>query len=79
MNPAAPSEPSRSSQESCPFTIRAMTLWPRLDRRALWRCGCDAHRIAAYVSRRTSLPVEVIAAMLEEGDRSEPGPSFFFG
>jgi hypothetical protein len=79
MEPDAPSAPSHSSQESCPFTLRAMTLWPRLDRRALGRCGCDAHRIAAYVSRRTSLPVEVIAAMLEEADRGDTPPSYYFG
>ncbi len=46
---------------------RALALWPRLDRRVLSRCGSDVHRIARYVSRRTSLSVDAIEAILERG------------
>ena len=43
---------------------RAMALWPRLDRAALRRCRNDAHRIAALVARRTTMPPEAILNML---------------
>ncbi len=69
----------RPAAETCTFTQRALLIWPRLDRRTLARCGCDARRIAAYVARRTSLPVEVITAILEAGGRADREPSFFFG
>ena len=42
----------------------ALALWPRLGRRALSRCGHDPRCIAAVVSRRTSLPPEVIVRIL---------------
>jgi hypothetical protein len=79
MNPPAPSPNSRPAAETCPFTRRAMAIWPRLDRRTLARCGCDPHRIAAFVAHRTSLPIEVITAILEDGERVENHPSFYFG
>jgi hypothetical protein len=65
--------------DACAFTQRAMLIWPRLDRRVLARCGCDPRRIAAYVARRTSLPVEVITAILEDGQRAEREPAFSLG
>lgn len=43
---------------------RALVLWPRLDRAALRRCHGDATRIAALVSRRTSMPPEAIRDLL---------------
>jgi hypothetical protein len=43
---------------------RALVLWPRLDRTALRRCKNDAHRIAALVARRTTMPPEAILNML---------------
>lgn len=43
---------------------RALAIWPRLDRRALARCHHDPRRIAALVSRRTSMPIESILALL---------------
>jgi hypothetical protein len=55
------------AEGACPLDERALFLWPRLDRRALTRCGCDPYRIAAYVARRTSLPLESIVAMLTSG------------
>jgi hypothetical protein len=44
--------------------LRAMALWPRLNRRSLLRCGGDPARIACYVSKRTRLPVEEIEKLL---------------
>jgi hypothetical protein len=52
--------------ESCPAALRAMALWPRLDRRALSRCGCDAARIANFVSRRTRMPKKAIETLLSQ-------------
>jgi hypothetical protein len=43
---------------------RALALWPRLDRAALRRCRNDAHRIAALVARRTTMPPEAIFTLL---------------
>lgn len=43
---------------------RALALWPRLDPAALRRCQHDAHRIAALVARRTTMPPEAIFNML---------------
>jgi hypothetical protein len=45
---------------------RAVMLWPRLDRKALRSCRHDPRRIAALVSRRTSLSVDTILGMLLE-------------
>jgi hypothetical protein len=42
----------------------ALALWPRLGRRAISRCGHDPRCIASVVSRRTSLPRELIERIL---------------
>jgi hypothetical protein len=57
----------------------AMFVWPRLDRRVLARFGGDVRRIAAYVARRTSLPVEEIVEMLEAHQSADRDLSFYFG
>ena len=49
-----------------PAQVRAMALWPRLDRRALARCGGNPARIANYVSRRTRLPAKAIETLLSQ-------------
>jgi len=54
------------SQTWCSAQLRAMALWPRLDRRALTRCGCDPARIANYVSHRTRLPAKAIEKILTQ-------------
>lgn len=43
---------------------RALLLWPRLDRARLARTQGDPQRIARLVAHRSSLPLEVILAML---------------
>lgn len=65
--------PARSRERRvCALNDRALALWPGLDRRALARRRCDAHRVATYVSRRTSLPLESIIALLTAAGEPEP-------
>jgi len=47
---------------------RALLLWPRLDRARLARTAGDPQRIARLVARRSSLPSDVIVAMLTAAD-----------
>jgi hypothetical protein len=63
VQPRSQSVPGRGA-DLCPAAVRAMSIWPRLERRALARCGCDTTRIAIYVSRRTKTPVRSIEALL---------------
>jgi hypothetical protein len=49
---------------ACLYNLRALSIWPRLDRRALSRCGCDPQRIARLVARRTSLPIEAVLGLI---------------
>ena len=58
--------PGQKAQVWCPAQMRAMALWPRLDRRALARAGCDPARIANYISRRTRIPARAIETLLSE-------------
>jgi len=53
------------AQTVCPAALRAMAIWPRLDRRALARSGCDKARLARYISRRTRMPLHSIETLLE--------------
>ena len=79
MNPTLPTENSSPAGQACPFTHRAMMIWPRLDRQALARCGCDSERIVAFVAQRTSLPVDVVTELLEERGPAESNWSLYFG
>ncbi len=79
MSTSDPTGSRRSAVDACVFSQRAMLIWPRLDRRILARCGCDARRIAAYVSRRTSLSVEAITAILEESAGRDGEATTWFG
>jgi hypothetical protein len=54
----------RGASSDLPLERRALALWPRLDRRALHRCGGDPWRIARLVSRRTTLSIDMIVGML---------------
>ncbi len=58
---------------------RALELWPRIDPRALRRCGHDPRRIAVLVSHRTSLSVEAIIAMLVRPRISDVEAMTWFG
>ncbi len=55
---------NRSAAGWCPAQLKAMALWPRLNRRGLMRAGCDPARIAQYVARRTRIPVRDIEQLL---------------
>jgi hypothetical protein len=57
---------SMREQDWCPAQLRAMALWPRLSRRMVSKCGCDASRIAHYVARRTRIPAKAIEKLLEK-------------
>lgn len=58
---------------------RALALWPRLDARALRRCGHDPHRIAALVARRTSLSADAIRSMLAMPQVTDDEAATWFG
>ncbi len=55
----------RRTRTPCPEALRALTIWPRLDRRALARAGCDKERLARYISHRTRMPLRSIQVLLE--------------
>ncbi len=61
--PQLPVEP-RERAVICPAVLRAMAIWPRLDRRAMARCGCDTARLARYISHRTRMPASSIETLL---------------
>lgn len=58
---------------------RALALWPRLDAKALRRCGHDPRRIAMLVARRTSLSAEAIRSMLAMPSVSDDEGATWFG
>ncbi len=58
---------------------RALLVWPRLDAAALRRCGNDAHRVAALIGRRSSLPHEAIVGILLMPDVTEVEARTWFG
>jgi hypothetical protein len=59
-----PQPKAHRSQNWCRAQLRAMALWPRLDHRALARCGCDPARLATYISHRTRMPLKAIETIL---------------
>ena len=61
------------ARQKCHPASRAMALWPRLDRRALGRCGCDSARIARFISRRTRMSDKAIELLLNQWDAGERG------
>jgi hypothetical protein len=70
----------RAESNSRPLLYRrALALWPRLDTRALRRCGQDPRRVAALVSRRTSLPLETIMVLLNAPRVSQEDVATWFG
>ena len=75
--PSASGLDRQASVEACAYSRHAMFIWPRLDRQALARRGCDSRRIAQYVAHRTSLSVEQIIGILERSVRSESDPHWF--
>jgi hypothetical protein len=77
MTTAAPSR--RRPLEASVVLQRAMTIWPRLDRRSLASCASDPRAIAAYVADRTRIPIAYVTAILEDADRPQSDPALYFG
>ena len=77
--PTAVLQPQTPCTSSGDYSRAALALWPRISPREIERCGDDPRRLAAVVARRTSFPVRIILAMLEQGVRREGEPSFYFG
>ena len=76
------SRPSRFDSgggTACRYDLRVLSIWPRLDRRALSRCGCDPERIARLVARRTSLPIEAVLALIKGPTASAVDIQTWFG
>jgi hypothetical protein len=72
--------PEPRYEEDSPVVRRAMVAWPRLDRRALRRCGNDPRRIATIVTHRTSLPRVVVLQILETAPMlTREEDEFWFG
>jgi len=57
----------------------AMLIWPRLNPGAIEQRAGEPLLIAEYVGHGTSLPTDVIVAMLEHSIRVAGEPSFYFG
>jgi hypothetical protein len=63
--PAAQTRPAGPiSCDGPDYSIRAMALWPRLDVHRLARIRHDRNRVAALVSRRTTLSYVAILELL---------------
>ncbi len=75
----AASDPARAGRPRAAIARRALTLWPRLDPRALSRCGQDIDALARLVSRRTSLPPETIRRLLAAPPVSREDGEIWFG
>jgi hypothetical protein len=58
---------------------RALALWPRLDMKAVRRCGGDMRCIVSVVARRTTLPSDAIRLLLLVPSVSRDEGSTWFG
>ncbi len=80
VNPTKTSAPPPQAQPD--YYSRALALYPRLEPARLARVRSDPNRVAALISRRTTLPVKSILALLgapqEAGDghagKTQTGP-----
>jgi hypothetical protein len=45
---------------------RALAIWPRLNHKALHRCGGDPARIAIYVAHRTKMTPKAIETLISD-------------
>ncbi len=64
MPPHRPFHIGCPDPEQCRIDRRALSLWPRLDRRALARCHHDPACVVRLVGRRTSLPPTAVWSLL---------------
>jgi len=66
-------DPGPTLQSSPDYYLRALALWPRLEPPRPEHVRHDPNRMAARISRRTTLPVETILALLgADGDKGGP-------
>ena len=80
VNPAKTPAPPPQAQPD--YYSRALALYPRLEPARLARVRRDPNRVAALISRRTTLPVKSILALLGapqeagegHGGKSPTGP-----
>ena len=70
---------TRPGPSAAALERRALALWPRLDRAALRRCHQDPARIAALISRRTSLSPDAIKQVLLMPSVSDDDVATWFG
>lgn len=64
--------PTTTLQRSPDYYLRALALWPRLEPPRPEQVRHDPNRMAARISRRTTLSVEAILALLSAcGDNDE--------
>ena len=68
-----------ASPRECAVDRRALTLWPRLDSRALTRCRHDVSCIVRLVERRTRLSSTVILRLLSAPPVTTEEPDIWFG
>lgn len=69
----------RRSRAAMALELRAMALWPRLDRAALRRCRQDPDKMAELIARRTALAPETIKQVLLMPAVSDEDVSTWFG
>jgi hypothetical protein len=70
---------TRPSGRDATLERRALMMWPRLEAAALRRCQHDPRRIAALVSRRTSIPPDAILRLLTMPVVSDDEVGTWFG
>lgn len=77
--PAPRGEPGSPASLGAAIERRALAIWPRLGRAALRRCRQDPRRIAALISRRTSMAPEAILRILMMPSVSDDELGTWFG
>jgi hypothetical protein len=63
-HPAAPTSPTKPPATETDYYSRACALWPRMEPMRGGRVRRDANRVAALVSRRTTLSRQSILTLL---------------
>lgn len=61
-------KPPAEGARVCDVRMKALAVWPGLDRRKLTRTCGDPKRVARLVERRTALPREAILGILGAAD-----------
>jgi len=67
-------DPGPTLQPPPDYYLRALALWPRLEPPRPEQVRHDPNRMAARISRRTTLPVATILALLGAGGDNDESP-----